>query len=71
MINVGPNMVKTDNEELCLGLEVAQLQYEMNARRDCACSIDGLSLFGTQIKMDLAFTLGEVRQAIQAVNFFG
>ena len=63
-------MVKTKNEELCLGLEVTQLQYEVDTRRYGACRINGLPFFGTQIKMDLAFTFVEVWQAVQAVNFF-
>ena len=63
-------MVKTKNEELCLGLEVTQLQYEVDTRRYGACRINGLPFFGTQIKMDVAFTIVEVWQAVQAVNFF-
>lgn len=64
-------MVETDDEELRLRFEVTQLQYKMNTRRDSARSIEGLPFFGAQIKMNLAFTFGKVRQAKEAFNFFG
>ena len=57
-------MVKTEDKELCLGLEVTQLQYKVDTRCYCACRINGLPFFGTQIKMDLAFTFVEVWQAV-------
>jgi hypothetical protein len=71
MINVGAGMVKADNEELGLGLEITQLQYEVDTRCDGACGIDGLTLFGAQIKVALAIPFAEMWQAIKAVHLFG
>ena len=71
MVYVRPNVVKADNEKLCLGFEVTQLQYQMDTCCDCARGVDGLSLFGAQIKVDMSFAFGEVRQAKQAVNLLG
>lgn len=56
-------MIKTDNEELCLRFEVSQLRHKMITQHDGTRSIEGISLFGVQMKMDLAFAIGEGRQA--------
>ncbi len=63
MVDVRTNVVKADNEKLCLGFEVAQLQYQMDARRDGASGVDRWSLLGTQLEVDLSFTFREVRHA--------
>jgi len=71
MVDVRSNVIKADNEKLCLGFEVTQLQYQMDARRDGASGVDHCSLLGAQLEVDLSFTFREVRHAKKAVNFLG
>ena len=71
MVDVRTNVVKTDNEKLCLGFEVTQLQYQMDTRRDGTSGVDRWSLLGTQLEVDLSFNFREVRHAKKAVNLLG
>ena len=71
MVDVRSNVFKADNEKLRLGFEVAQLQHQVDARRDRASGVDCCLLLGTQFEVDLSFTFGKVRHAKKAVNLLG
>ena len=71
VVKVFRGFVPLISEELALGLEIAQLKYQMRGDRHRAYCCDSCQFWGAQFEKEVTICAGKTRYAVQIIDFTG